>query len=89
MLELLAALAWGAMELVVVLSGKLFVQLISLGRWRGESLDGSEGRMHGPAGALSFSRDGQRVLTWSGLQLAGLAFYVLLGFVALMVRSMV
>jgi hypothetical protein len=45
--------------------------------------------MHGPAGALSFWRDGQRVLTWSGLQVAGLAFYVLLGFAALMVSSMV
>lgn len=51
MLELLAALVWSAMELALVLSGKLFVQMISLGRWRGESLDGSEGRMHGPAGA--------------------------------------
>lgn len=89
MLELLAVLAWGAMELALVLSGKLFVQWISLGRWRGESLSGAEGRMHGPAGALSFSRDGQRVITSSGLVLAGLAFYVLLGFVALMVSSMV
>lgn len=32
MLELLAALAWGAMELVIALSGKLFVQMISFGR---------------------------------------------------------
>lgn len=87
--ELLAALVWGAMELVIALSGKLFVQMISLGRWRSESLDGLEGRMHGPAGALSFKRDGQRVITSSGLVLAGLAFYVLLGFVALMVSSMV
>ncbi|PIF91427.1 hypothetical protein CLU86_2354 [Acidovorax sp. 62] len=87
--ELLAALAWGAMELVIALSGKLFVQMISLGRWRGESLGGAEGRMHGPAGALSFKRDGQRVFTWSGMQLAGLVFYVLLGFAALMVSSLV
>ena len=89
MLELLAALAWVAMELVMALSGKLFVQMISLGRWRSESLDGVEGRMHGPAGALSFKRDDQRVITSSGLVLAGLAFYVLLGFVALMVSSLV
>lgn len=89
MLELLAALAWVAMELVIALSGKLFVQMISLGRWRSESLDGVEGRMHWPAGALSFKRDDQRVITSSGLVLAGLAFYVLLGFVALMVSSLV
>ncbi len=89
MLELLAALAWVAMELVIALSGKLFVQMISLGRWRSESLDGVEGRMHVPAGALSFKRDDQRVITSSGLVLAGLAFYVLLGFVALMVSSLV
>ena len=89
MLELLAALAWVAMELVMALSGKLFVQMISLGRWRSESLDGVEGRMHGPAGALSFKRDDPQVIASSGLVLAGLAFYVLLGFVALMVSSLV
>ncbi|MCZ8095428.1 MAG: hypothetical protein O9331_18295 [Acidovorax sp.] len=89
MLELLAALVWGAMELAIALSGKLFVQMISLGRWPSESLDGSEARMHGPAGALSFKRDGQRVITSSGLVLAGLAFYVLWGFVALVVSSLV
>ncbi len=87
MLELLAALVSGAMELVIALSGKLFVPMVSLGRWRGESLDGSEGRMHGPAGALSFKRDGQRVITSSGLVFAGLAFYVLLGLVAAGVAS--
>ncbi len=89
MLELLAALVWGAMELVIALSGRLFVQMISLGRWRSESLSSSEGRMHGPAGALSFKRDGQRVLTWTGLQLAGVMFYVLAGFVALVVSALV
>lgn len=83
MLEFLAALAWGAVDLALVLSGKFFVQMVSLGRWRGESLDGSEGRVHGPAGALSFKRDGQRVLTLSGLLFAGLAFYVLLAVAAL------
>ena len=88
MLEFLAGLAWGAMELALVLSGKLFVQVISLGRWRGESLRGSEGRMYGPAGALSFTRDGQRVFTWNGIQLAGLVFYVLLCMTALVVASL-
>ena len=89
MFELLAALVWGAMELVIALSGKLFVQMISFGRWRGESLSGVEGRMYGPAGALSCKRDGQRVFTWSGMQLAGLVFCVLLGFSALVVSSLV
>jgi len=88
MLEVLGMLLWCAVDFAVVLSGKLFVQMISLGRWRGESLDGSEGRVYGPAGALSFKRDGRRVLTLSGLMFAGLAFYVLLGFVALMASSL-
>jgi hypothetical protein len=89
MLEILAALAWGAMELALALSGKWFVRVISLGRWRGESLRGSEGRMYGPAGALSFTRDGQRVFTWNGMQLAGLVFYVLLCVTALVVTSLI
>lgn len=43
----------------------------------------------GQQARLSFKRDGQRVITSSGLVLAGLAFCVLLGFVALMVSSLV
>ncbi|PIF26848.1 hypothetical protein CLU88_1726 [Acidovorax sp. 56] len=88
MLEALAMLLWCAFELALVLTGKLFVSTLSLGRWRGESLDGLEGRMHGTAGALSFKRDGQRVLTSSGLLFAGLAFYVLLGLAAAGVASL-
>ena len=70
----LGMLLWCAVDLAFVLAGKLFVRMISLGRWRGESLSSSEGRMYGPAGALSFKRDGQRVFTWSGMQLAGVVF---------------
>jgi hypothetical protein len=88
MLEFLGMLLWCAVDLAFVLAGKLFVRMISLGRWRGESLSSSEGRMYGPAGALSFKRDGQRVFTWSGMQLAGVVFYVLLCMTALVVASL-
>lgn len=57
MLEFLGMLLWCAVDLAFVLAGKLFVRMISLGRGRGESLSSSEGRMYGPAGALSFQRD--------------------------------
>jgi hypothetical protein len=76
------------MDLALVLSGKLFVRVISLGRWRGKSLRGAEGSIYSPAGALSFKRDGQRVFTWNGMQLAVLVFYVLLGITALVMASL-
>lgn len=41
---------------------ELLVYALTLGHWRGERGD-NEGRIHGAAGALSFVRDGQRVLT--------------------------
>ena len=60
---------------VVARTGRAVLALVSLGRWRGER--GDEGLIHGPGGALSFKRDGRRVLTTLGLQFLGTLFYVL------------
>jgi hypothetical protein len=59
-------------------TGRWVVWLISLGKWRGETLLGNEGRLHSAAGSLSFIRNGQRVITHTGLLLMGTVFYVLL-----------
>lgn len=66
----------GVFMMVTVITGRMIVRLVSLGRWRGEPLFGNEGRIYGAAGALSFVRDGQRVITETGLMFVGLAFYV-------------
>lgn len=87
MLNALALFLWTAVDLFLVLTGKLIVHPISWGRWRSERSDGPEGRLYGPAGALSFQRDGHRVLTSSGLLFLGLAFYTLLGAIAAVVAT--
>lgn len=69
---------WVVVELLLVGTGRAVVRLLTFGRWRGESLGAREGRVHGMAGALSFKRDGRRVVTRTGLLLAGLVFYVAL-----------
>jgi len=56
--------------------GRFAVRVFSLGRWRGETRLGDEGRIFGAAGALSFVRDGQRVVTDTGLLFAGIALLV-------------
>ena len=66
----------GVFMMVTIITGRVIVRLVSLGRWRGEPLFGNEGRIYGAAGALSFVRDGQRVITETGLMFVGLAFYV-------------
>ena len=68
-------------DIVVVTAGRLALAVLTLGRWRGEALDGQEARIHSAAGALSFVRDGQRVLTRNGLALLGVAA-LLAGFAA-------
>ena len=67
-----------ALGVVVTLTGRLVVSVLTFRHWRGESLDGQEGRVHGAAGALSFVRDGHRVVTITGQLFVGIAFYVLL-----------
>jgi hypothetical protein len=76
--EAVAALLWGAVEVILIFTGKAVIAVASFGRWRSESLNGAEGRIYGPAGALSFKRDGQCVFTPTGLSLVGVLFYVLL-----------
>lgn len=65
-------------QIVLVLTGKGLVRLLSFGRWRGETLTGNEAQLHAAAGALSFVREGRRVVTVAGLTLVGMAFYGLL-----------
>lgn len=60
---------------IAIQTGRLVIWLVSLGQWRGETPFGEEGRIHGAAGALSFVRDGKRVITDTGLLLAGVGFY--------------
>ncbi len=67
-----------ALGMVVSLTGRMVISILTLRRWRGESFDGQEGRIHGAAGALSFVREGHRVITTTGQLFVGIAFYVLL-----------
>lgn len=64
--------------IIVIQTGRVVVRLVSLGKWRSEPLFGNEGRIYGAAGALSFVRDGKRVITDTGLLFIGAAFYVVL-----------
>lgn len=71
------------MQVALVFTGRALVKGVSLGRWRGEHLKGTEGRVYAMAGALSFKRNGQRVVTGLGLLLAGGAFYALVAWAAI------
>ena len=68
----------GILGIIAVQTGRLVVWSVSFGKWRGEQLLGAEGRIYGAAGALSFVRDGKRVITDTGLLFVGVAFYVIL-----------
>jgi len=72
--ELPASIFW----VVVTQTGRIVVWAVSFGRWRGEPLLEEEGRIYGAAGALSFVRDGQRVITDTGSFLVGIAVYIVL-----------
>ena len=87
MIEFIGVLLWQLAELALVITGKFIIFAASLGRWRGEHLNSDESLIYAPAGALSFKRDGQRVVTASGLALAGVAFYALLGLVLVWLAS--
>ena len=83
MAEIITAFVWELLELFLAFTGKFVVWALSFGRWRSESLRENESRVFAAAGALSFVREGQRVITSTGLVFAGLAFYILLVFLAL------
>lgn len=68
----------GILGVIAIQTGRVLVWCVSLGKWRGEPLFGDEGRIYGAAGALSFVRDGTRVVTETGLSLVGGAFYLAL-----------
>ena len=53
--EAIAALLGAVLEVAMIFTGKAVVSAASFGRWRGEQLSSSEGRIHSPAGALSLS----------------------------------
>lgn len=74
----LGLLAWLALETLLVRTGKVLVAIISFGSWRAEDFRQQEGRIYSAAGALSFRRDGQRVITLNGLLFIGLGFYIAL-----------
>jgi hypothetical protein len=76
--EFFAAILWLVVELVLIGTGRVVIWSISLGRWRSEAFAEKESKIHAPAGALSFTRDGRRVFTSTGLLFAGIGFYVLL-----------
>jgi len=77
-----------ALGYLTIQVGRLAIWMVSLGRWRGEQLLGDEGRIHGAAGALSFVRDGRRVITETGLLFAGTACLIALVLVSLAVASL-
>lgn len=66
----------GLLGVIAIQTGRVVVWLVSFGKWRGEPLFSDEGRIYGAAGALSFVRDGRRVITDTGLLFVGVAFYV-------------
>ena len=78
MAEIITAFVWELLELILAFTGKFVVWALSFGRWRSESVRENESRVFAAAGALSFVREGQRVITATGLVFAGLAFYILL-----------
>jgi hypothetical protein len=78
--EFFAFTAWLVVEVLLVQTGRAAVWSASLGRWRGENISEKEGRIYGPAGALSFLREGRRVVTVNGILFAGILVYVALAF---------
>lgn len=76
--DLIGFLLWSVFELLFVFTGRLVIGFASGGRWRAERMQAKESRIHGPSGALSFKRDGERVFTTAGLGIVGLSFYGLL-----------
>ena len=83
--EIVAFVGWLLIEIILLKTGKAVVFLGTFGRWRSEKVEEKEGRIHGLAGALSFKREGQRVITTNGLVLVGLLFYV--GLVTLLIAA--
>ena len=73
--HLLGALLEVVFGTVFIGTGRVIVAVFSLGRWRGASPFDSEESIYGGAGALSFVRNGQRIVTTTGTGLLGFLFY--------------
>lgn len=78
MTEFVVAMLWSAVEVLVVFTGAQVVRVVRLGRWRTVPRGNDEARVVGAAGALSFRREGQRVVTADGSMWMGLLFCALL-----------
>lgn len=83
-----SVLGWLLVDVLLVSVGRIAVFVVSLGRWRGERVGGNEGRTYAAAGALSFVRQGRRVITRTGLLFAGVVFPILLLFSALFLSQL-
>lgn len=75
--EVLSFFLWLIVDFALIGTAKAVVAVATLGRWRGERYGQNEARVYGPAGALSFHYQGQRVITNTGLLFVGTVFYVL------------
>lgn len=75
-------------EVFLALTGKVLVFLLSLGAWSSESMMSDESSIYAAAGALSFVRDGRRVISVTGQQLLGMVFYGLLVLPILLMASL-
>jgi hypothetical protein len=82
--HLLGALFEFLIHAFFVGTGRVIIAVFTLGRWRGASMIDAEEMTYGAAGALSFVRDGQRVITTTGNGLLGFLFYVALAAVLIM-----
>lgn len=79
MSELLGAVGVFLVDLLVVSAGRVVVRVLSFNRWRGEAFGADEARIYAAAGAFSFVRHGQRVVTRMGLGFAGALVWLLVG----------
>lgn len=83
------SLIFAALETLLQQLGRATLWLVTLGRWRGEPTLGNEGRIYGAAGALSFVREGRRVVTHTGLLLVGALSAIALLIAALAIAAWV
>lgn len=65
-------------QVLLVLTGKVLVFLISLGAWRSESMSGTRSIQYTLTGPLSFIHQGGRFITVAGQELIGIVFYAML-----------
>ncbi len=67
-----------ALDVLMTLTGKLLVPVISFGRWRASPLGTNEESIHSAAGSLWYVRDERLVVTHTGQLFLGVIFYIVL-----------